>query len=151
MGDTVSFMVAGTEDIPALIGLLGELFGQEAEFVPDRAAQERGLGMIINDPAIGEIFIAKEADSIIGMANLLYTVSTALGARVAILEDVIISEGYRSKGIGQKLLQHAMTQAKENGCKRITLLTDRDNIQGQTFYRKLGFSDSDMIPMRYFP
>ncbi len=82
------------------------------------------------------------------MLNLLYTVSTALGARVGILEDMIISKDYRSQGFGSKLINFAIEFAKENGCKRLTLLTDTDNISAHKFYADKGFSRSSMIPFR---
>jgi GNAT superfamily N-acetyltransferase len=84
------------------------------------------------------------------MVNLLYTVSTALGAKVAILEDAIIQPPYRSQGIGRQLLSYAFETARENGCKRITLLTDGENHKGQSFYSKLGFKPSSMVAMRLF-
>jgi ribosomal protein S18 acetylase RimI-like enzyme len=45
---------ATIDDVPRMAELLGMLFTQEAEFAPDRAAQERGLRMIddfVVDPA----------------------------------------------------------------------------------------------------
>ena len=87
----MSISPATLTDIPALCELLNVLFTQEQEFNPDVEAQSRGLGKIIADPEIGCILVARRQQQVIGMVNLLYTVSTALGERVAILEDMVIA------------------------------------------------------------
>lgn len=135
-------------DIPALCHLLDMLFTQEAEFQPDRVTQERGLASIIRDPQVGHILVARQGGEIIGMVNLLYTVSTALGGRVALLEDMVVVPEIRGQGVGTQLLEQAIAFAKANGCLRITLLTDADNHVAQAFYRKQGFAVSSMLPMR---
>ena len=96
------------EDIPALCGLLAHLFQQEAEFTPDDAAQRRALAMIIDHPEVGQILVARRGDDVVGMVNLLYTVSTALGGRVALLEDMIVAPHARGAGVGSQLLGHAI-------------------------------------------
>lgn len=135
-------------DVPVLCHLLDTLFTQEAEFQPDRVTQERGLASIIRDPQVGHILVARQGGEIIGMVNLLYTVSTALGGRVALLEDMVVVPEIRGQGVGTQLLEQAIAFAKANGCLRITLLTDADNHVAQAFYRKQGFAASSMLPMR---
>jgi len=139
---------ANASDIPALCELLDILFSQEADFTPDREAQSRGLARIIGSPEIGLIVVARQNGRVVGMVNLLYTVSTALGDRVALLEDMVVSPDARGSGVGSRLLQQAIQLARLNECKRITLLTDRINESAQRFYQKHGFDFSAMIPMR---
>lgn len=140
--------IAKEGDIPALIDLLFVLFSQEKEFNPDSAAQERGLTRIIQDRELGAVLVAKKENKVVGMVNLLFTVSTALGERVALLEDMVVIPAARGSGVGSALLAEAMEFARKQGCKRITLLTDRDNEAAQRFYAKQGFSVSGMVPMR---
>ena len=140
-----------SSDIPQLCLLLNVLFSQEAEFKPDPEAQSRGLSAIIDNAETGDIIVAHDAGQIIGMVNLLYTVSTALGARVAILEDMVISPNYRDKGVGSKLLKYALEFAERQGCQRVTLLTDDDNIGAHRFYERHGFERSTMVPFRWSP
>ncbi len=140
--------IATTSDIPVLCTLLDYLFSQEVEFKPDHETQSRGLEMILNNNNSGNIFIAKKNEKIIGMVILLYTVSTALGERVALLEDMVVSPNERELGIGSMLLDHAVKYATEKGCKRITLFTDKINIRAQKFYKQHKFNRSSMIPFR---
>ena len=135
-------------DIPELVELLKSLFEQEAEFEPNSETQSKALSKIILDPKIGIILIAKDDDKILGMVNLLFTESTALGSKVALLEDMVVLSSSRDRGIGSQLIDYAISEAKKAGCKRITLLTDIENTKAQSFYQKKGFVKSKMTPYR---
>jgi GNAT superfamily N-acetyltransferase len=139
---------ATKEDIPWLCELLGFLFAQEAESQPDRSLQSAGLQNIIDFPERGQILVLREWGSPLGMINLLFTVSTALGGRVAILEDMVVHPDHCGSGAGSKLLQAAIDFAKSVGCRRLTLLTDQTNKSAQRFYKRHGFTLSEMVPMR---
>lgn len=139
---------ATNSDIPALAGLLAELFAQESEFKPDLERQHRGLNAIIANPGIGCILIAEDADRAIGMVNLLFTISTARGTPVALLEDMVVAKAARGMGTGSALMSAAIDKARASGCSRITLLTDHDNVAAQRFYASFGFTRSTMLPYR---
>jgi GNAT superfamily N-acetyltransferase len=89
-------------------------------------------------------------DQLIGMANLLYLISTAEGGRVGLLEDVIITQAYRGCGFGRHLLQHVCAWAQQTGLQRISLLTDRTNETALRFYHTLGFDVSGMCVLRKY-
>lgn len=144
------FRVAKEEDIKSLSKLLKELFSLEKEFVPNEALQIKALETIIKDEEVGHIIVCEIENEIVAMVNLLYSISTALGNRVVILEDMIVSSKCRDKNIGSKLLDFAKEFAKSQGIKRITLLTDNDNFKAHNFYEKNGFKKSSMIVFRTF-
>ncbi|WP_293600215.1 GNAT family N-acetyltransferase [Polynucleobacter sp. 39-46-10] len=135
-------------DIPELVELLQTLFEQEAEFEPNSEAQRNALRKIILDPKIGVVLVARGDEKILGMVNLLFTESTALGSKVAILEDMVVLDTFRGEGIGSKLIDYAIGEAKNEGCKRITLLADIENTKAQSFYQMKGFVKSKMTPYR---
>ena len=135
-------------DIPALVELLGELFAQERDFMPDRDKQARGLALIINHPERGRIFTARLNETVIGMANALFTVSTVEGGPVILLEDVMVAGPYRGQGIGRQLFDHVLHWARANGFLRVTLLTDGDNAGALRFYERHGFVRSQMTVLR---
>ncbi|MCD8552521.1 GNAT family N-acetyltransferase [Seleniivibrio sp.] len=139
---------AELKDIPALCELLCILFMQEADFTPDADKQAEGLKLIISDPSVGFIVKAEDNGKILGMVNILYTVSTFIGGRAAVLEDMVVLPEVRGKDIGSQIIKKAEELAKEAGCMRITLLTDCDNTGGQRFYRRQGYTLSPMVPMR---
>lgn len=139
---------ATMEDLPQMVDLLYELFGQEGDFVPDRMKQEHGLRLILEQPNRGRIFVCRWNDTIVGMVNLLFTISTAEGGFVGLLEDVIVQVDYRGRGVGSQLLKHVIEYSKKKELLRITLLTDRINEEGQAFFKRMGFFKSQMIPLR---
>jgi N-acetylglutamate synthase-like GNAT family acetyltransferase len=144
----VTIRKATRADIPALAGLLGELFAQEREFSPDRTAQTRGLTLLFERGDDVRIMVAEREGRPVAMGVLHYTVSTYLGAKVALLEDVIVALGERRSGTGTRLMAGIIEQARKDGARRITLLTDHDNFDAQSFYGRFGFARSLMIPHR---
>jgi GNAT superfamily N-acetyltransferase len=139
---------ATLEDLPQLTDLLTDLFSQEADFKPDRAKQMRGLRLILEQPNRGRIFVLKNHGNILGMINLLYTISTAEGGFALNLEDLVVRKEHRRQGFGSQLLQYAIEFARQKDIVRITLLTDRLNADSQNFFKQHGFFVSNMIPLR---
>src|SRR5437867_2823490 len=116
-------------DLDELSELLGELFAQESDFRPDKHKQLRGLRLIFEQPSRGRVFVLRR-DGVI------------------VLEDLVVHKEYQAKGYGSKLLNHAIDFAKKKNFLRITLLTDRPENVAQEFFRRHGFVESTMIPMR---
>jgi GNAT superfamily N-acetyltransferase len=141
---------ATLDDLPELTELLFELFSQEADFIANREKEMRGLRLLLEQPSRGRIFVLRSPARIIGMINLLITISTAEGGFVLMLEDLIIHRDYRHQGLGTRLLEYAIEFAKKKNFLRITLLTDKPNARLKQFFLKNGFVESDMIPMRMY-
>ncbi|WP_275356393.1 GNAT family N-acetyltransferase [Methylophilus sp. YYY-1] len=90
------------------------------------------------------MLVARQQGQVIAMVSLLFTISTALGGRVALLEDMVVDQTCRGLGIGSQLLTFAIAHARQQAIQRLTLLTDQDNQAGQHLYRKHGFQPSGM-------
>lgn len=142
----IDFATVG--DLPKLADLLAELFTLESDFRPERDKQLRGLRMILDNPALGRVFVVRDGAVVAGMANALITVSTAEGARVLLLEDVIVAREYRGRGLGRELVEHVLAWARLENMLRVTLLADRANHPALDFYEKLGFGPSNMRVLR---
>ncbi len=136
------------EDLDELSSLLGELFSEESDFRPNKDKQLCGLRLIFEQPNRGRVFVLRRDRLIVGMINLLFTISTAEGGFVLLLEDLVIHREHRGHGYGSMLLKHAIDFAQQKNFKRITLLTDRPELRSQSFFRKHGFYESPMLPMR---
>jgi GNAT superfamily N-acetyltransferase len=139
---------AAEADLESLADLLAELFTLEKDFRPDRARQLAGLKLILDNPALGRLFVLRVDGKVAGMANALITVSTAEGGRVLLLEDVILKREQRGGGLGRRLVEHVQLWAAGEGMGRVTLLADRDNAAALAFYRRLGFTVSHMTVLR---
>src|SRR5258707_2659739 len=148
MSENVAIEPATEADLDELSEMLGGLFAQESDFRPDKEKQLRGLRLIFEQPSRGRVLVLRRSGEIVGMINLLFTISTAEGGFVILLEDLVVHKEYQAKGYGSKLLDHAIDFAKKKNFLRITLLTDRPENVAQAFFRKHGFVDSSMIPMR---
>jgi GNAT superfamily N-acetyltransferase len=128
--------------------LLALLFAEEEDFQPNMEKQSLALKEIITHPSIGRILVLREGDYVVGMVNILFTVSTACGGKVSLIEDMIVQPAHRNNGLGSKLLQAAIAFSQNEGCLRITLLTDRANDPAIRFYQRHGFGMSAMMPLR---
>lgn len=139
---------ATIEDLPAVTGLVMELMELQSDFTPDQAAQEKGLRLILEEPSRGRIFVLRNDDRIIGMVNLLFTISTAVGGFVILMEDLVVHPEHRGQGYGSMLVDHVLEFARQKDFRRITLLTDKLSAQSQAFFKSHGFEFSHLIPMR---
>jgi len=133
----VTITPASEADIPDLIDLLGILFSIEQDFSPDPDRQRRGLAALLASPT-GHIAIARDATSrAIGMATAQLLISTAEGAPSAWIEDVVVREDFRGKGLGRALLDAVLAWARARGAVRAQLLADLDNAPALAFYDRL--------------
>ena len=53
-----------------------------------------------------------------------------------------LAEKHRRKGLGRQLLQHAIARARETGCHKIELCSDRRREEAHHVYRAVGFKES---------
>src|SRR6185437_10165702 len=123
-------------DLDELSEMLGGLFSQEGDFRPDKDKQLRGLRLIFEQPSRGRVFVLRQNGAIVGMINLLFTISTAEGGFVILLEDLIVDRNFRDQGLGSELLKYVIDYAKQKNFLRITLLTDRISEPSLTFFEK---------------
>jgi ribosomal protein S18 acetylase RimI-like enzyme len=140
---------ATIEDLPALTELVLELMELQPDFTPVRHAHEKGLRLILEEPSRGRILVLRNDERIIGMVNLLITISTAMGGFALLMEDVIVHPEHRGQGCGSLLIDEVLEFARQRGFKRVTLLADKLSAQSQAFFQNHGFEFSHLIPMRY--
>lgn len=139
---------ATVADMEPMADLLHDLFTLEADFRPQREKQLAALRWLLARPEHGRLFVLRDAERIVGMANALISISTAEGGPVLMLEDVIIAASHRGAGHGRLLVEHVLRWAAREGMHRVTLLTDHDNSAALAFYQKLGFEASAMVVRR---
>jgi ribosomal protein S18 acetylase RimI-like enzyme len=130
-------------DIPAMANLLSELFAIEDDFKIDIQKHSRGLKLLLETPS-AIIFVAQEDNGVVGMATLQTLLSTAMGDYVGLIEDVVVHETYRGRGIGTSLLEALIAESEKAGLKRLALGADHRNTNAIAFYQKKGFTASHM-------
>lgn len=144
----VSISTANESDIPDLIELLGVLFSIEQDFTPDPEKQRRGLIALLASPN-GHVAIARGPDArAVGMATAQLVISTAEGAPSAWIEDVVVREDWRGRGLGRALLDAVLDWARARGAVRAQLLVDLDNAPALAFYHRLNWRPTRLGAMR---
>jgi ribosomal protein S18 acetylase RimI-like enzyme len=66
------------------------------------------------------------------------------------LYAVAVSFQCRRKGIGKKLVKHAMQELKSIGCIKVNLQVRSTNIEVAAFYKSLGFAIEERLSMGAF-
>jgi len=136
----ITLGAAVMEDVPQLVELLKVLFGIEQDFHADPEKQSQGLQRLIAESGRGVVMTARDdSGKIIGMVSAQLVVSTAEGAYSAWVEDMVIDEAWRARGVGRKLLESALAWARARGATRAQLLVDLDNAPALGYYDHLGW------------
>ena len=88
-------------------------------------------------------FVAREAASnkIIGMLTLV--ILDVPSVKKGLLEEIVVDNKHRRKGIGRKLLSAAMKQARKEGASYIDFTSRPERKEAKSFYQKLGFNKRD--------
>ncbi len=143
----VRIRTAEPADLDSLVSLLAALFSVEEDFVFDEPRQRRGL-MLMLENEHGCVLVAEGQGQVIGMCTGQVTISTAEGGPALLVEDVIVLEQWRGKGVGRHLLESMGGWAQEQGIKRLQLLADRNNVPALNFYKALGWQATALVCLR---
>lgn len=147
LGREVAVRTASTSDLGGMSNLLGELFSIEKDFTPDVRRQRRGLATLMESKQ-ATLLVAVANEAIIGMCTLQPLISTAEGGTVGMVEDLVIAEPWRGKGIGRMLLEAIEERARAQQMSRLQLLMDIDNEPAGQFYGKQQWSRTQLVAMR---
>jgi glucosamine-phosphate N-acetyltransferase len=91
--------------------------------------------------------VAEDNNEIIGTATLHFQHKIIRnGGVAAFIEDVAVREKYRGHGIGAKLIEHLIENAKSYGCYKINLSCFPERV---AFYERCGLKQ-ESITMRYY-
>ena len=130
-------------DVPAIVALLrdDELgSGREApegEPLPD--SYYAAFDAIDRDPS-HELTVAELEGRVIGTFQLLFLAHLgSRGALVAQIESVHVHSSARGKGLGTELMRRAISRARERGCRRVQLTSNKARKDAHRFYERLGF------------
>ncbi|KWV52582.1 GNAT family acetyltransferase [Bradyrhizobium macuxiense] len=143
---SITIRRATREDIAAVVGMLADdPLGSARERIEDPLPQSyyQAFERVDRDPNL-QLVVAVDGDGIVvGCLQLavLPGISSQGGSR-GLLEDVRVAKHCRSRGIGEKLVQWAIAEARTKGCMLVELLTHHTRVDAQRFYERLGFARS---------
>jgi GNAT superfamily N-acetyltransferase len=89
------------------------------------------------------LLVVEENEEVIGTTVLAILPGMVHGtAPFAVLEYVVVDEKCRSKGVGRLLMEHCLKLAREAGCYKVMLTSDKKRKQAHKFYQSLSFEAS---------
>ncbi|MAY53476.1 MAG: GNAT family N-acetyltransferase [Flavobacteriaceae bacterium] len=129
--------LAKKEDMPQVLQLINELaiFEKEPDAVEVTVAELEREGF--GEEPLFTCFVAEVNAQIVGMALVYFRFSTWKG-RTVHLEDLIVTEQYRGKGIGTLLYDRVIGYAKEQGVRRAEWIVLNWNKGAIGMYEKSG-------------
>lgn len=136
---------AQAEDLEAVRKLAQELRSEIG--MPTSLGEERFKTCFhasLMDPHC-RILIAELGGNLVGYLSIWRRSNLSHAGPAAFVDDLIVSEEARGKGLGTALLQEAMRYAKEWGCVEIEVSTMPENEGAQRLYREMGFEKRGVI------
>lgn len=133
----ISIREGKKEDLPQVLDLVKELAAYEraSNEVTNNVARMERDGFSEN-PVFG-FFVAEEDQRIVGLSLYYWRYSTWKGKRLY-LEDIIVTESQRGRGIGKLLFDRTMEKALEEDCTGMMWQVLDWNEPAINFYKKYG-------------
>lgn len=127
------------EDCPRLLELIRELAVYEK--APDEVTVtlEQFTDAGFGENPVWKAFAAVDGDQIIGFALYYIRYSTWKGCRMY-LEDLLVTEDYRGRGIGKMLFDKLLEEAREKNYNGMVWQVLEWNEPAINFYKKYGAS-----------
>jgi ribosomal protein S18 acetylase RimI-like enzyme len=139
----VTVSIARSEDtalVDALNRLLPQLTSNAVALTPEAVA-----AIVTSDGST--LFVARDGDDIVGVLTLVvYRVPTGVKAWI---EDVVVDEAARGRGVGEALTRAALDEATANGIRTVDLTSRPAREAAHRLYQKLGFATRDTSVYRH--
>ena len=105
-----------------------------------------GLEAIVADPN-SALFLARVDGALVGTLTLaFYRIPTGLKAWI---EDVVVDDAVRGRGVGEALNHAALDEARRRGAKDVSLTSRPSREAANRLYRRIGFEARDTNVYRY--
>lgn len=119
---------------PELVAAVARLLPQLSQAPAPGAAE---LEEVLARPGT-LLFVAREGDRIVGMSTLV-VLHLLTGAR-ALLEDVVVDETFRGRGVGAALVSEALVMAQRAGARHVDLTSRPSREAANRLYERAGFA-----------
>lgn len=108
------------------------------------------VAWVISHPEI-EVFVASDShDQPVGMVTLSYRPQLRLSGRIGTVDELVVAETWRKRGIGRALLQTVVERARALSMKRLEIVSHVPRAEAATaFYQRCGFDEADAMVLRH--
>jgi ribosomal protein S18 acetylase RimI-like enzyme len=140
--------------ISEITRLTDEVYGAFQRLIPQLTTSHppptrEALGAIIDAPDT-VLLVARDggpSGEIVGTLTLvLFRIPTGIKARI---EDVVVDEGARRRGIGEALIRAALERATAAGADAVDLTSNPTRKEANRLYRRIGFELRETNVYRY--
>ncbi len=143
MNEAPRIRLAEEKDVPRIVELYRELTITDSQVEhsrnPSLADYQLVFAEIRADPR-QKLFVAEVQGEVVGTIELLIVPNLSHnGTPFAFLENLIVTEKHRRRGLGRMLLEHAVELARESGCHMVELCSDVRRKEAHKLYGSMGF------------
>jgi predicted N-acetyltransferase YhbS len=143
MNEAPRIRLAEERDVPRVVELYRELTISDSQVEhsrnPSLADYLRVFAEIRADPT-QSLFVAQVQGEVVGTIVLLVVPNLSHnGTPWAFLENLIVTERHRGRGLGRMLLEHAVGLARKSGCHMVELCSDVRRKEAQAHCFRLYF------------
>jgi GNAT superfamily N-acetyltransferase len=130
---------AKESDLPVILQLYSQLGQDDGQTLSTEEA--RSLFARISRYPDYHLYLASLEEITVGTFALLIMDNLAhLGAKSAILEDVVVAEGFRNRGVGKRMIYYAHNLCWQKGCYKMAFTSNIKREDAHRFYESLGFA-----------
>ena len=105
------------------------------------------LAWVISHPEMEAHLAVDQPDRAIGLVSFSHRPMLRLKGRIATIDELVVAQAWRKKGVGKALLAVAVTRLKVLGCKRLELATQQ---AGEVaFFEKQGWVATEGRVLRH--
>ena len=127
------------EVTPELTCALAELVPQVSDSAPQPTAAD--VEEIVSSPATRLLVAREDEGAIVGTLTLVaFRIPTGVGAWI---EDVVVDERARRRGVGEALMNNAIRLAEEIGARHVNLTSRPERETANRLYKRLGFEERE--------
>ena len=98
---------------------------------------QKELAAVIADPATTLLVASEDGVIVAAAAVIVYT--TPVWMKKARIEDVVVDQGARGRGIGEALVKECLNVARQQGARVVELQSARRREVANRLYPRLGF------------
>jgi len=137
---------AAEEDIPRILELYRELAITTSQAELSQSSSMDDCRQVFAEframPGY-ELLVAEDEGAVVGTMVLLIVPNLSHGALPwALVENMVVDDRYQRRGIGKLLMNYTIARAKDAGCYKIQLSSNKRRKEAHKFYRSLGFETS---------
>ena len=142
----ITIRPAHSEDHPAIADLISELAASSEETTPITPEFVRHF---LEFPGSG-VLVAEEDQQVVGMLSYSLRPNLFHAGNSCTIEELIVTQAYRSRGIGGSLLERLLHQLLRQVCTEVSVSTMPDNHEAIAFYKSHGLIDEAIYLEKHF-